>query len=186
MKHSNKKHDETYATTTVADAQAEKPRPDWNPIRLAYLHSNKTLAQVAKEFGVTPEAVEKRCEREGWAKLRRDASEAVGRAANEKIEAKRAEELAQQNDADLRVAKALRGQVVAAINSAAQNAKPLRPVEIRQLAGAAAEIQKVVRLALGATTENTGVSNPDGGPVETVAGSLEEYQAALRRIASII
>lgn len=183
-------------TTPAKDAkkvaQVQAPRKpakaatDWNIVRLAYVHSSKTLAQVARDFGLTDSAVEKRSEREEWARLRRETSETVSRAASERIEAERAKELAAWNDADLRVARALRGQVVAAINSAVNNAKPLRPADVRGLASAAEAAQRIGRLALGATTENTGISDPSGGPVGVANVPLDEYEESMRRFLGML
>lgn len=139
---------------------------DWLAIKLAYIHSAKTLSQIALEHGVSESAAEKRSEREKWAEARRELSESVSRTATERINAERLTELANWNDADLRVAKAMRGQIIAAINTAANMAKPLKPAEIRSLASAAEAVQKMGRLALGATTTNTGLSGPDGAPLE--------------------
>ena len=140
--------------------------PDWTAIKLAYIHSAKTLSQIAAEFSVTESAAEKRSEREKWADARRELSESVSRTAVERISAERLAELTNWNDADLKVARAMRGQIIAAINNAANTAKPLKPAEIRSLASAAEAVQKMGRLALGATTTNAGLSGPDGAPLE--------------------
>lgn len=153
-------------------------------MRLAYIHGNKTLAQVARDFGLTDSAVEKRAEREQWTRLRREASESVSRAAAERIEAERAQELAAWNDADLRVARAMRGQIIAAINNAATTAQPLKAAEIRSLASAAEAVQKIGRLALGATTENTGLSDPNGDPVALANVPVEDYLRARAAVLS--
>lgn len=149
-------------------AKIEKPtkEADWPAIRLAYIHGSKTLAQLAVEYGVSSSAAEKRSEREKWADARRELSDSVSRAAAERLSSERTIELANWNDADLKVARAMRGQIVAAINNATNTAKPLKPAEIRSLASAAESVQKMGRLALGATTNNTGLSDPNGAPLE--------------------
>lgn len=158
---------------------------DWNAVRLAYIHSAKSLAVIAKEFGLTADACEKRAEREEWTRLRREASESVSAAASAKIEAERAQALAEWNDADLTVAKSLRGQVAKAIRFAQAEGQPaLTPVQIRALVNAAEGVQRIGRLALGATTENTGLSSPDGGPIEGANVPVEEYEHAMRRVLS--
>lgn len=171
--------DVAHDTQTVA---AQKGKTDWSAIRLAYIHGHKTLAQVAQDFGVTASAAEKRSEREGWSELRRIASENVSRAATERIETERTRELSAWNEADLRVARAMRGQIVAAINNAATTAQPLKPAEIRSLASAAEAVQKIGRLALGATTDNTGLSDPNGGPIPLTNVPVSEYLKARAQV----
>lgn len=158
---------------------SKKDPPDWTQIRLAYIHSTKTLRQIAAEFRVTDSAAEKRAEREGWTRLRRAASESVSAAAHVQIETERATELASFNAADLRVAKAVRSQVAKMINAAAQpGAAQLSPTELRNLASAAEAAQRVGRLALGSTTANTGLSSPDGGPIPIASVALSPKERA--------
>jgi len=156
---------------------------DWTPIRLAYIHSGKSLAQVASEFGVTPDAAEKRSEREGWAALRREAAEAVSAAAMARMEAERVSELVAWNAADLAAAKALRAKVLQCLeHEPGEDEEPLGPGQVRALVAAAEGVQRIGRLALGATTENTGLSNPEGGPIEGANVPAAEYEDALRRV----
>lgn len=162
---------------------AKKTAPDWSVVRLAYIHSSKSMADVAREFGVSEDAVRKRNEREGWVRLRHEAAQIVTNEAARRIEAARADELAKQNESDLKLARALRAQITMAINAVTLNpTQPLAPLQVRQLAGALAETQKVARLALGATTDNTGISSPAGGPVESANVPVEEYRDALRDV----
>lgn len=178
------------ATKKIADAQAPKRRPqgltDWVAVRLAYVHSTKSMAQIAVDFGINPHGIEKRSEKEGWRDMRRRAAESIGEAVAARIEAERTEELMKVNEMHLRVARALLSQASANINAAQLGAEPMVPARIAQLAGAIEKTLRTARLALGATTENTGVSNPSGGPVGMADVPLGEYQDALKKFLSAI
>ena len=167
-------------------AQAGKPQ-DWEIIRLEYIHSSKTLAQVSREFGVSERAAQKRSERHGWAAQRRAAAEKVAQAAAAEIERRRLKSLVDWNEKDLQLAAGLRGRVASAVAASLKSPDgQLSPASIRQLAGAAESIQRIGRLALGATTDNQGVSAPDGGPVQTTEVTLDEYEAAMRRFIGML
>ena len=170
----------TGAATQVATAR--KPAPDWVSVRIAYVHSTKTIAQVADDFGINPHGVEGRSERERWVDLRRKASESIGAAVEARLIKERTDELTAWNRLDLTIAKAIRRQIAAKVNAAEKANLTLEPKDIRALSGSAESTQRIGRLALGATTENTGVSAPGGGPVETETVSPAEYEAALRRV----
>jgi hypothetical protein len=160
-----------------------KPKPDWTQIRIAYVHGTGTLEQLAVESRVTLSAIKQRSSRENWSKLRQDAAAAVSKAASTFLEAERTKELSSFNTQDLRIAKALRARVAKAINDATSDANNVLPAkDLRSLASAAEAAQRIGRLALGATTENSGLSAPDGGPILATNIPLDEYEAALRRV----
>lgn len=126
---------------------------DWTAARLAYVNSSKSLATIAKEYGATPAAVEKRAARERWSDERRKQSEKVGEQAQAVIADDRAATLAKFNEDDLRVAKAIRAKAASLLNSIAS------PSEMRSLASAFESAQRIGRLALGAETENAVVTS---------------------------
>lgn len=164
----------------------QKTGVDWTPIRLAYVHSNKTHADVAKEYGVTPNAVGKRADVEGWTALRRKSAESIMAAANLRYEGERAEALAKWNATDLNVSGALRSQLMGHIKAAQDSKTQLAPNVIRALSMAHESIQRAARLAMNATTENTGISDPRGGPVGVSNVSIEEYEASMKRFLEAI
>ena len=162
---------------------AVKRIPDWNAVRISYVHSTQTLGEVAAQFGVTRVAACKRSEREGWAAQRLQASTAVAKAAEQLLLTRRIEDLAKWNEDDMKLARALRSQVAAQVNGAQLSGAPLSAIHIRSLASAAESIQRTGRLALGASTENHGLAGPGGeGPIQTTTSTLEEYELAARRI----
>lgn len=163
-----------------------KQGTDWLPIRLAYIHSTKSHAEIARDFGVTAAASSKRGEIEGWMLLRRKASESIAAAASARYESERADALAKWNATDLNVSGALRAQLMAHIKAAQDSKTQLAPNVIRALGMAHESIQRAARLAMNATTENTGISAPTGGPVGVANVSIEEYEASMKRFLEAI
>jgi hypothetical protein len=151
---------------------------DWNKIRLAYVHSTKSFTAIAAEFGVTAAAAAKRCEREGWVRLRREAADALAMQAEQEIERRRLVELTKWNEDDLRMASALRARVARQL-AAAKDATDIGPAQLRQLAGVVESAQRVGRLALGATTENSGAAPASAGAVDPV--TVEAVNEAVTR-----
>ena len=157
------------------------------PIRLAYIHSTKTHADLAVEFGVTRAAVMKRASIEKWSDLRQQASETISTAATARYEKERSDALATWNAQDLKLAGALRQQLASAVQAAKNEGASLTPTQLRSLAGAHESIQRAARLALGASTDNHGVAGPGGeGPVLMAGVSLEQYEEALSRLLATI
>lgn len=132
---------------------------DWTRLRAEYVTSAVTLRDLAYRHGIKPAGVMRRAANEGWDAQRKQESAKVSKAALEVSKEDRVAVLAQFNADDLKMARALRAkaaQMMAATNT---------PADLRALAGAIDVAQKVGRLALGATTGNTGLSAPNGGPV---------------------
>ncbi|NUB07134.1 hypothetical protein FW320_13230 [Azospirillum sp. Vi22] len=75
----------------------------------------------------------------------------------------------------LTIAKALQAEVATAITrsrkpvAGSKEAQPLAPKELLSLAGTLERAQRIGRLALGQTTDNQGLSSPDGTPVKVDA-----------------
>jgi GAF domain-containing protein len=130
---------------------------DWTPVRLAYVNGQESYAALAARLGLSESAVEKRGEREGWKEERRKQAEAIGATAQEHLSKQRAAELSKFNEDDLKVAKALRAQVAAAIATAQRASRAIAAKDLRSLASALESAQRVGRLALGASTDNSSV-----------------------------
>jgi uncharacterized metal-binding protein len=156
-------------------------KTDWNAVRMAYVQSSKTLAEVAIEFDINAAGVEKRAHREGWTEERQKMADSVRQIATTELVSKRAQDLARLNEDNLRVARAVQAQIGLHLQQAQTSAQPIASRELRQLAGALAEVQKVARLALGASTDNHELGGPNGTPIPIANVPVEEYQAALKR-----
>lgn len=125
---------------------------NWPALRVEYVNSALTFGELAKKHGLKEGTVRQRANREGWVVERNAASRAVTAKAEATLGLSRAEELAKFNADDLKMARAIRAK------AAQMMAKANNPADLRALAGAVDTAQKVGRLALGATTENKGVT----------------------------
>jgi hypothetical protein len=132
---------------------------DWTQVRLAYVNGAESYAALAARLKLSASAVEKRGEREGWTDERRRQADAVGASAQEQLSAQRIADLAKFNEDDIKVAKAIRAQVARAIANAQKEERTIAPKDLRSLASALESAQRVGRLALGASTDNSVVSN---------------------------
>lgn len=151
---------------------AARPKTDWLAVKLEYINSSKSIRQVAEEFKVGASAAMKRCAAEGWEAERKQQAEKVSAAAQKVSTINRAQELAKFNEDDLRVARAIRAK------AASMLAGVKSPTDLRALASAMDAAQKIGRLALGATTDNTGHSDPNGGPIPISSVPVKDYLRA--------
>lgn len=138
---------------------------DWTALKLEYVNGSMSLRELADKHDIKSAGVMKRAASEGWDDERKQISAKVSAEAQAILDEQRPNELARFNEDDLRVAKAIRSQVATHISKAQQDKRVLSANELRTLAGAAEAAQKMGRLALGVTTNNTGLSNPDGTPI---------------------
>lgn len=115
--------------------------------------------ELADRHGLKEATVRKRANREGWQAERHALSRSVTEKATATLTTDRVSELEKFNADDLRIARAIREKAERMMASAET------PADLRALAGAVDVAQKVGRLALGATTGNTGLSSPSGGAI---------------------
>lgn len=155
---------------------ATKNKPDWLAVKLEYINSSKSIRQLAQEFGVGESAAKRRSTKEGWDSERKKQNQKVTEVAQKVTTVTRAQELAKFNEDDVRVAKAIR------VKAAAMMQQATSPQEIRALALAFDTAQKIGRLALGATTDNTGLSDPNGGPIPLTNVPVDEYLKARSKV----
>ncbi|HSV47457.1 MAG TPA: hypothetical protein VLJ58_16830 [Ramlibacter sp.] len=168
----------------ATDARNAAATPtDWTALRLAFVNGAMTLVELARAHGINDSTMRARANREDWQAQRNEAQRAATAQAQAAITESRADQLREFNDADLRVARALRAMVARRLNNAAANPdEPLRAADLRALAAAAHEAQRIGRLALGISTENLGHGGPNGqGPVPLADIPAGEYAAALRQ-----
>jgi hypothetical protein len=150
---------------------------DWELIRKEYVNGKDSVRELALRFKVSENALEKRSAKGKWAEARRNMAEKVVAWADAKVAEVRVDQIAQFNTDDLRMARAIRAKAAALLSAAG----PKSAADLRALAGAVEVAQKVGRLALGMTTENTGLSSPNGGPVEIDDGARETIRQKLLR-----
>jgi hypothetical protein len=146
---------------------------DWTKLRVEYVTSSVTLRDLAAKHGVKPAGVMRRAAKEGWEAERKQESAKVSKVVLETSATDRAAELEKFNADDLKMARAIRAKAASMMGSAST------PQDLSALARAVETAQKVGRLSLGATTDNTGISAPGGGPVglDHFYGDVEEGDA---------
>ncbi len=155
---------------------------DWKALRLEYVNGSMTYAELAAKHGIKEGTVRQRANRDvpTWAEARNALSRSVTETAQAQITEKVIDELTKFNEDDLKVAKALRSQVAQHVKQAQEAKKPIAVGELRSLASAMETAQRIGRLALGATTENTGISG--GATIEQFKGTLEEFKDAAKEV----
>lgn len=136
--------------------------------------------EFAAEKGINPSTLMAQAAKGKWEDERKRKQAETSSKAVAKHEAKVVDELAKFNEDDLKIAKALRAKAAALLQTTSS------PVALRSLASTFDVAQKMGRLALGATTENAGVSSPQGGPVATTNMTPEEFKQAAREVLDII
>lgn len=126
---------------------------DWPALRLEYVHGAMSLRELAAKHNVKPAGVMARAAKEGWDAERKQKSAEVSKAANASLGEERATRLAKFNDDDAKIADALKGRAAAMLK-----AEGLDATQLRAVSAVFDTAQKIGRLALGATTENTAVT----------------------------
>jgi len=161
---------------------ATKQNADWTAIRLAYINSDKGAEELARDFGVTAESIRQRVSRHKWNADRRSVTETVTKTVTEAVTRDKIDALTAANEANIKVAKALRGAVGKRLFDAQQSLiDALSPQEMSALARTLEITQKVERLALGASTENTELTGKNGQPIPITAVPMEQYLQARER-----
>lgn len=145
---------------------------DWPALRREYVNGSLQLKELAEKHGLKAVTVRVRAHREDWESERNAVQRAVTQVAQTRLTEDRATALARFNDDDLKVARAIRGKAASMLATAKS------PADLRALASAMGEAQKIGRLALGATTGNTGHSDPDGGPIPITTVPVNDYLKA--------
>ena len=141
------------------------PESDWDAIRTAYISSSISIRELAEKYKCSPDALEKRAYTQGWSEQRRKISAEVLAKAEAEITERRAKELSAYNEQDLQVAKAIRSQIAKHIAEAMESKTLLSAKDLKTLVSAAADAQKIGRLALGVSTSNNEHTGANGLPL---------------------
>lgn len=137
-----------YETVQFADGGL-RMAIDWAALRVEYVNSALTYGELAEKHGIKAGTVRQRANRECWNDSRNALSQFVTTSATEQITDNRVDELTKFNQQDLETAKAIRNKAIEMMGQIDT------PSDLRALAGAVDVAQKVGRLALGASTENS-------------------------------
>lgn len=137
-------------------------RIDWPAAKTEYINNAAlTYADIAKKYGTKLGSVQAQAATNNWTEARAARSKLLQQRATEKSLTTAVDELAKYNEQDLLAAKALRSLIAKRMHEAQQTRIDAR--DLRSLAGAMESVQRVARLALGASTENadTRISEAD-------------------------
>jgi hypothetical protein len=151
--------------------------PDWQAIKLDYIQNQEmTQESLAKKWRVTTDQVRGRAFREKWARARENYAAAYS---------ERLQQLAIRSDAP-KMLMALNTQVlkdserVRVFLRIRLDEGGLSPVELRCVAAAFAELYRMDRLALGASTDNVAVASTQASQYDNM--SEEELLKELRQV----
>lgn len=130
---------------------------DWTALRLEYIHGSMSMRELAESHKIKPAGVMSRAAKEQWEAERKQSQAKTSSDANALLGDERTKRLAKFNDDDAKIAEALKGRAAAMMKD-----QTLGATELRALSGVFDTAQKIGRLALGASTENSEVTGRDG------------------------
>jgi hypothetical protein len=159
---------------------------DWAAIRFEYVSSSVTYADLAARHGLKDATVRQRGRRDKWDDQRHATARYVTDSAHADVTSGRIDALRAFNSDDLAFARRIRQRLQqmlddgTAVDEATGEPVRLSPRDLNAIAKAAESAQKIGRLALGVSTENTGHGGPNGiGPVSVTSIPPGEYADAL-------
>lgn len=127
---------------------------DWLTIQNEYI-SGVDYSELSAKYGVKESTLRKRSERGRWSQARHETAQTVTELAIKTVIENKVEQLIKLNERDLKSAEALRAKAEAMIREVST------PNELKALSGAFEIVQKISRLALGASTENNTVTTKE-------------------------
>lgn len=158
---------------------------DWPTLRADYVSGSMTLGELALKHRVSFRSVRYQSALGKWNAARRRVGPRIEAAVTERTVEARASQLQDWNQADLKIAKHARAKLVRTLALLGEPEGPKEALEtLKTLATIVAGIeatQRIARLALGATTQNNGISNPNGGPIGiTAVPDILDYYASFQ------
>jgi len=124
-----------------------KERP-WPEIRVRYIRTQATLAELAEEFNIPLSTLKKRSMKERWSQLRNQYRTRVELVTLERAATQDAEELLETRTRHVKISRALQAKALARLKDL--NPNELSPEETRRYLEAGVRIE---RLVLGEATE---------------------------------
>lgn len=128
---------------------------DWTALKVEFINGNETLRSIAKLHSINESTVRNRANKENWQQERDTLRHNATLLTNDIMLENRVDMLSKLNDIDLASAKALRDKANELLQSVTT------PNELKAIAGTFDAAQKISRLALGASTENSTVTNKE-------------------------
>ncbi len=139
---------------TVSKKEPSKGGIDWLAIQTEFI-TGIEYAELSEKHKVKEATIRQRAKRGDWSQQRHSASQAVTEKAIDSIIDIKADLLAKLNETDLSAAQSLRDKA----NELMQSVTTAN--ELKALSGTFDIAQKISRLALGASTENSTVTNKE-------------------------
>lgn len=142
----------------------------WAELRFAFINGSLSVAKFRDKFGCPDTAIRERATKQKWVPLRDLNRRKVHEDAQRIIREKRAKDLVDFNEADVRMARSVRAMAGLRIQQLKDvyDRKPeweIPASELRNLAQTIETTQRIGRLALGASTSNSEVTGKDGAPL---------------------
>lgn len=166
---------------SLPDSDESAATVDWSLLKHEFATGSMTLADLARSYGLKEGTVRSTASRHGWQEERDRVQRIAADKAIALATAKRAEKMAEVNEQDLKVAQSVKAQIARHLKAAHEAQVTIPPKDLRSLASAAEAAQRIARLALGATTENTQLSGNAASPVSVAEVSVDDYRAALKQ-----
>lgn len=138
---------------------------DWMAIKVDFVRNGLKPEKLIEKYVVSPHTLRRRIRLEGWVEARDEFHNSLKRELDNSSLDLRVAKLEQLNWDDLDVASRLRAQVVFALRASEDAKKPIDPLSLRALAGVAESAQRIARLALGLSTQNTELSGNPAKPL---------------------
>jgi len=138
----------------TGDKKPSKGGNDWLAIQTEYI-SGVEYAELSEKYGIKEATIRQRAKRGDWSQMRHNTSQTVTEVAISAIIEVKADLLAKLNEVDLTAAQSLRdkaNELLATVATAN---------ELKAISGTFDIAQKISRLALGASTENSTVTNKE-------------------------
>lgn len=133
---------------------------DWDALELEYVLGDMTYHELADKHELSRSTVGNQASKRNWSD-KRDTKRSETKIAVEEIatDERIAQQIA-QNRSDLSASAAVGAKVLEMLMYAE------KPADVKALSGALKDCQAVARLALGLTTENNGISDPNGNKLD--------------------
>lgn len=130
---------------------------DWDALKYDYMFNSVTFVELAKKYNVSETSIRKQSSRNNWPVEKQQSAEKVQNTAFDKMQEQRSTQLAQWNDEDIRLARAMRAKAAQIM----MDAEKTDAATLRSIASIADTAQKIARLAFGVSTENSTVTNKE-------------------------
>lgn len=150
----------------VKNAGAKKSGTDWVTIETEYVHGTESMRDIAARFEIKPAGVMARATKGGWEAKRKHKQTQLSKVAGEKLQDAKIDELTAWNAATLNEAKLLkaaaRTMYAFSEDGKVRLKENITPAELSAAASANAQADRLARLALGVSTDNSQVTGKGG------------------------